>query len=100
LDYIFFGGKNMAWTSAHVRLGELENGLKLYMTTITPDSGAATAVTISHLKTVLAYFPGIVHPGTTPQTFGFALTAGNVITVTPSGNPIAGSSIRVMSVGV
>jgi hypothetical protein len=91
----------MAWTSAHVRLGELENGLKLYMTTITPDSGVATAVTISHLKTVLAYFPGIVHPGAAPTTFSFALTAGNIITVTSTaGADASGGSIRILSIGV
>ena len=91
----------MAWTSAHTKLGELENGLKLYMTSVVPDSGAATGVRISPLKTVLAYFPGVADPGDVPTTFSFALTVGNLITVTSTaGADATGGLLKILSIGV
>ena len=38
--------------------GRTRNGLKAYMVDITPDSAVPTAISLSHLENVLAYFPG------------------------------------------
>jgi hypothetical protein len=91
----------MVWTSAHTILGEFENGRKLVQTVVTPDSGAATGVRISPLKEVYTYFPGVRHPGTVPTTFSFALTVGNLITVTSlAGADASGGSLAILSIGV
>jgi len=89
------------WTSAHVVLGELENGLKVIMTNVIPDSGAPTVITISPLVNVLAYFGGIKDCGTTPRTFKFAQsgTQSNSITVTPSGDA-SGGLVGILSIGL
>lgn len=91
----------MAWTSVHTVLGELENGMKVVMTEIVPDSDVATAVVVSPLETIVSYFGGIKDPGTTPRTFSFAQSATllNTITVTPSGDA-SGGLIGLLSIGV
>ena len=91
----------MAWTSVHTVLGELENGTKVVMTNVVPDSDAATAISVSPLKYIYYYFGGIKDCGTTPRTYKFAqsATVGNSITITPSGDA-SGGLVGILSFGV
>jgi hypothetical protein len=91
----------MAWTSTHTVLGELENGLKVVMTDVVPDSAVSTAITVNPLKTVVSYFAGIKDCGTTPRTIIFAqsTTQLNKITFTPDGD-MSGGLIGMISIGL
>lgn len=91
----------MAWTSTHTILGELENGVKLVLTDVVPDSDVTTAVVITPLKTIYFYYPGIKDPGTTPRTFEFSATASttNSIDINPSGDA-SGGVVSILSFGV
>jgi hypothetical protein len=97
----FLGGNKMAWTSVHTVLGEMENGTKVVMTDVVPDSDAATLIRVAPLKTIYSYFGGIKDVGTTPRTVSFAQGANllNTITVTPSGD-MSGGVIGILSFGV
>lgn len=91
----------MAWTSAHTILGELENGIKVVLTDIVPDSDVTTAISIAPLTKVLYFFPGIKDPGDVAVTFAFSATTSvnNSIDVNPSGDA-TGGLVGLLSFGV
>lgn len=101
IPHKFFGGIKMAWTSAHTILGELENGIKVVMTNVVPDSDVTTAVVIKPLRSIISYFPGVKDPGDAPVTFAFSATAStlNSIDINPSGDA-TGGLIGILTFGV
>ena len=93
----------MAWTSAHTVLGELENGLKLVMTTVTTDDAVTTNVDISPLKNIISYFPGKRNCGGVAAddfTFTQSTTQLNRISVDPKEAASDNAVLSILSIGV
>jgi len=90
-----------AHTDVNAVIGITAEGLKIVSTvvTVTDTNTAATQITMTPLKRIIAwnFFPR--NPGTTPTTFVAAAgTASNQIGVTPTADAI-GAVLQILAVG-
>jgi hypothetical protein len=93
----------MAWTSVHTVLGELENGYKVVMTDVVTDDAVTTDVTVTPLRKILFYFPGLRNCGNVAADFAVvtqSATILNKLTINPNEAASTGMKIGIVSIGV
>lgn len=93
----------MAWTSVHTVLGELENGYKVVMTDVVADSAVTTDVTVTPLKNIYFYFPGLKDCGNVAADFAVvtqSATILNKLSINPDQGASNAMKIGILSIGV